>query len=352
MFHTKVLADSICKGSRLVTFTATFPRSILTEFYTHALDPVCVRKNLSSSRAIPTAKLVDMIITEPFVPNFALNKPGMQAGDPLEEHDKDAAEAMWESHKLTTLQVVGDYQNMKVHKQYVNRLLEPWVWCTAIITATDWTNFFAQRYHSKAEPSFQKIARMMWEAMEKSTPNEPEKEYNPLSFEFWHLPLCAEKQDWQDILRYLSYEPVKSELTNNFKEVTEIAKKVSAARCARVSYLTHEGIRDIEEDLKLFEFLTTNNPGHWSPLEHQCTPAKFEEMSWKPEQLAVHYKLGGNTFFLEDRPVELQNLRVDGICIAPKRGELGYVGAYRGWKPFRHEFPAEIHTTFTPPDED
>ena len=331
MFHAEVLADSIYKGSRLVTFTATFPRSILTEFYTHALDPVCVRKNLSSSRAIPTDRLIDMVVTEPFIPNFALNKKGMQAGNPLEEKDLIDAEAIWESHKITTVQVVKDYQDLKVHKQYVNRLMEPWMWCTAIITATDWANFFAQRYHSKAEPSFQKIARMMWEAMEKSTPlTKTSKEFGVDLLLQWHLPLANDPQTEEEIMEYwLSMARQES--------VIKLFKKVSAARCARVSYLTHEGKRDIVEDLKLFEFLTTNDPGHWSPLEHQCTPAKFEEMSWKPSQLEIRL---------------YDNQRQPYRHIAPLEGEVGYCGAYKGWKPFRHEFPAEIHTTFTAPDED
>lgn len=41
---------------------------------------------------------------------------------------------------------------------------------------------------------------------------------------------------------------------------------VSVARCARVSYLTHDGVRDVQADLKLAETLRTN--GHFSPWEH------------------------------------------------------------------------------------
>jgi hypothetical protein len=41
---------------------------------------------------------------------------------------------------------------------------------------------------------------------------------------------------------------------------------VSAGRCARVSYLTHDGKRDLDEDVKLAEKLMAS--GHWSPFEH------------------------------------------------------------------------------------
>jgi hypothetical protein len=46
---------------------------------------------------------------------------------------------------------------------------------------------------------------------------------------------------------------------------------VSAGRCARVSYLTHDGQRDVQADVDLYKRLSTATPGHWSPLEH---PAK------------------------------------------------------------------------------
>ena len=45
---------------------------------------------------------------------------------------------------------------------------------------------------------------------------------------------------------------------------------ISAARCARVSYLKHDGTApSIGEDLALFERLAGGTPIHASPLEHQ-----------------------------------------------------------------------------------
>jgi hypothetical protein len=66
----------------------------------------------------------------------------------------------------------------------------------------------------------------------------------------WHLPLV------QDDERSLSIE---------------VLKKVSAARCARVSYLTHDGKRDIEKDIELCERLWQDR--HLSPFEHVATPS-------------------------------------------------------------------------------
>ena len=53
-----------------------------------------------------------------------------------------------------------------------------------------------------------------------------------------------------------------------------MARQISAARCARVSYLTHDGKpTEPEDDVKLFQQLTGSGPiKHLSPLEHVARP--------------------------------------------------------------------------------
>lgn len=46
----------------------------------------------------------------------------------------------------------------------------------------------------------------------------------------------------------------------------DVQPDLCVARCARVSYLQHDGTRSIEKDLDLFKKLRTS--GHWSPFEH------------------------------------------------------------------------------------
>ncbi len=45
-------------------------------------------------------------------------------------------------------------------------------------------------------------------------------------------------------------------------------RAISVARCARVSYLTHEGERDVDKDLALHDKLRAGDPPHASPFEH------------------------------------------------------------------------------------
>jgi hypothetical protein len=68
----------------------------------------------------------------------------------------------------------------------------------------------------------------------------------------WHLPYVLTEE------RMNGYPPY-------------ILSKVSAARCARVSYLNHDGKRDLDKDLELYEKLLSGF--HMSPYEH---PAQYK----------------------------------------------------------------------------
>jgi thymidylate synthase ThyX len=51
-----------------------------------------------------------------------------------------------------------DLTGVKLHKSLTNRLLEPFMWHTAIITATEWDNFFWQRCDPMAQPEMKAVA--------------------------------------------------------------------------------------------------------------------------------------------------------------------------------------------------
>lgn len=244
MFSAKILADSVnSEGCRLTTFEITFPRVILAEINTHRM----LSRNAASSRAIPTEKLIERVLADPFIPEFRVNQKGMQAGDTLDGNDAETALADWLIARDVAVETAARMHKLNVHKQYVNRLLEPWMWCTVIVSATDWDNVWKLRCSPEAEPSFNKIATMMVFALDLSKPR-------PTTVYEWHLPLIREA-DWELTL--------------------EEQKKVSVGRCARVSYLTHEGIRDPKADIELHDRLSQS--GHWSPFEHVAQATANDE---------------------------------------------------------------------------
>jgi hypothetical protein len=256
-FKTEIILDSVApSGSRLTTFVLTYPRFIHSEFMTHRK----MSKNSASSRALPIQKNIDSISNFPAMPiEWGTAKPGMQAGE--ETKHKDLAQKIWlEASKEMVLaaqklagivsvnengEIVPDNSpdaiKLNIHKQVTNRILEPFMWMTVICTATDYDNFFALRCHPDAQPEIQKLANMMKEAYDNSTPLE-------LNDGEWHTPFIQEDEKTLDV---------------------DIKKKIAVARSARVSYLTHDGKRNIEKDLELYDRLIGGSgTGHWSPFEH------------------------------------------------------------------------------------
>lgn len=248
MIEAKVIADSISEeGKRITTMQVKFHRFILPEFNTHRV----FSRNFSSSRAIPTTKLIEQVRKDPATPVFwGKNQAGMQAEQELTGEDKAFAQREWRIAAHVACDSAETMNKLGVHKQITNRLIEPFLWSTGIVTSTEWDNFFDLRAHKDAQPEIQELALAMAAAMSQSTP----KLLKPGE---WHLPYIT-KDERND---------------QYFKQNPELLKQISVARCCRVSYLKHDGsIPNITEDLKLFERLVGAVPQHMSPCEHQASP--------------------------------------------------------------------------------
>jgi thymidylate synthase ThyX len=248
-YDCSVVADSLApSGVRLTTLAVTFPRIVLAEFNTHR----AFSRNAASSRAIPVRKMIERVEASPFIPEFAANKAGMQAGDPLDEQTADKARGVWleaRNHMALAAWLLSRGE-ASVHKQWVNRLLEPFSWTTVVVTSTDWGNFFGQRCHPDAQPELRRAALMMRDALNGSTPQAKNRGG-------WHLPFILDA-DWSEAIARF----------NSVERETQHLIQVSVARCARVSYLNHDGERDQEADVALYRKLLHANPPHFSPFEH------------------------------------------------------------------------------------
>ncbi|OHD26721.1 MAG: hypothetical protein A2Y38_22625 [Spirochaetes bacterium GWB1_59_5] len=259
----KVLADSIAPcGKRLTTMEWKYPRSIHSEIMTHRM----LSKNSASSRAIPTDKLIQMVVDDPFVPEYiGVNKSGMQAGDELTDDQKAQARYIWLAGRDEAVERARQLVAMGCHKQVANRIIEPFMWITIIVSATEWENVWGLRCHPMAEPHFQKLAYTARDAMTASTPKQ-------LKEGEWHLPLIFDED--RALIESLPCERVDSQMV---AERTLI--KISVGRCARVSYLTHEGKREIEKDVELHDRLVVQQPLHASPAEHVAQALATPERS-------------------------------------------------------------------------
>lgn len=293
----KIILDSFnaVHGIRLTTMELCYPRFIHAEFMTHRV----FSRNASSSRAIPVARQIRMIQEDPAMPiHWGKNQPGMQAH---EEHDAlvsvptDTGGCMdvspmaaWLTARDMAVQMAQAFSDAGYHKQIVNRILEPFSHIRVLVTATDWNNFFALRNHADAQPEIRELAIQMQTEMCASKPQ-------AIKSGNWHLPYINEA-DEQAAIEHLQKGRITRDMPRRH-EIVEVLCAISAARCARVSYLNHEGkATTLEEDMSLYFRLVQANPPHMSPCEHQAqameNPLYYANFrGWKQFRASIH----GNT---------------------------------------------------------
>lgn len=261
-----IITDSISpEGIRLTTFQLRYPRFIHAELMTHRV----FSRNASSSRAIPVERMIEDLRRDPAMPVFwGSNKPGMQAGGELPKEQMDSAARSWLLAMKWAISHAENLIEIGLHKQIANRILEPWAHINVVVTATDYENFFTLRRHADAQPEIKVLADAMWQAMQNNEPT-------CLVQGEWHLPYVSTDEQSDDRDQAENYWGFRGESPSSPTEhqIIEIFKKVSVARCARVSYLTHDGRQTtIYEDIKLYDRLVGSQPLHASPAEHQATP--------------------------------------------------------------------------------
>lgn len=258
----KIICDSKYAGNRLTTMELHYPRFIHAEFMTHRV----FSRNASSSRAIPVQKQIDMILEDTAMPiHWGKNQPGMQAAEELTGTALANAKDTWLVARNMAIASAKQLIDIGAHKQIVNRILEPFSHITVLVTSDCWNNFFALRDHTDAQPEICILAQMMKDAMDASIPD------IMVSSDSWHLPYIDE-QDVAEATEYCKKDRITRD-TPKRHEIMQVLCAISAARCARVSYLTHDKKRPtIQEDMNLFFRLTAANPPHMSPCEHQAYP--------------------------------------------------------------------------------
>ena len=241
----RIVADSISpEGHRLTTFVLTYPRFVHAEFMTHRV----FSRNAASSRAIPSKKIRASVRKDMAVPiHWGANQAGMQAQAELTGWRLKAVKLLWAAAAYPMLFASWLLEKLGLHKQIANRILEPWFNITVVVSGTEWANFYHLRNHHMAQPEIHALAEAMLNEHNNSIPR-------LLGRGEWHLPFVEDSE--------LAVLGLKD------------AQKVSIARCARVSYMNHDGRRSsLEEDRTLYNRLLGSTPKHASPSEHQATPA-------------------------------------------------------------------------------
>lgn len=226
--NAEIIADSADgRGNRITSFILTYPRFIHSELMTHRM----FSRNSASSRAIPFNKMVKMVEEDPFIPiAWQKDHSGMQGTEYFVDlEDISNLEYIWRYELNVAIGRANTLnKTVGVTKQLCNRLLEPFMWHTVLVTATEFDNFFNLRCpqyiweepsgnphvykskkdalkdiqwrgydisdllkytdidwqkinYSQAEIHIQALAESMWDAYNESTPKQ-------LKAGEWHIP--------------------------------------------------------------------------------------------------------------------------------------------------------------------
>ena len=232
----EVIADTqspYVETARITTFQVYAPRFLLAELNTHRL----LSRSAQSSRAIPVKKRIEGVMRDPYIPQFTRNQRGMQGAHMTMEEDM-ASRREWVLSCENAVHYATNLEARQVHKQHANRILEPYAHFWGVVTATELDNFWKLRISEHAQPEFRELATEMLKAYSASIPK----------LDVYHLPYIQDddRGEW----------PIDCLLG------------ISAARCARVSYLTFDGLRkEPRKDLELARDLMRDL--HMSPFDHQ-----------------------------------------------------------------------------------
>lgn len=277
--NAKLVAYSVSpEGKKIATFELTYHRYIHGEVMTHRL----FSRNAMSSRAVPVAKMLDIIRQSPAMPiHWGKNQPGMQAKEEnnqnisygwVSTYGKDMEELFcsasdgWNKAAKDAIKWAERFSEAGYHKQIVNRLVEPFQMMKTVTTATELDNFFWLRLDADAQPEIYELARCMKECLDKT---EPEL----LKSGEWHTPYVdhikiykqpkkGEEPTGEYSFKYLSSEG---------KELTkEEALAISSSCCAQVSYRNLDNT--YEKAMAIYGRLLSGAKVHASPFEHQATP--------------------------------------------------------------------------------
>ena len=335
-----VVADSTNpQNDRLTSVLVTMPRIILSEMNTHRM----LSKNTSSSRAIPFNKMVESVQNDPFVPiAWQRTHSGMQ-GSEYKTGDSEIklAELKWLEARDNAVNSATLLTNSDcVTKQLCNRLLEPFMWTTMLITGSKegWENFFNLRcgnydgFKSRKEASkeflekgnintstwseldwlhlnkgqaeihMMALAEVIYDAMNESTPKQ-------LQAGEWHIP-------FEDKINIDGVQGIRFTLKDNStkyveaKWITEYKVKVSVGMAANTSYtVVGDGsIITLEKATRIHDKCKELN--HSSVFEH-CARVMSDDEYYSYVKGTVDAKIDADGFINIEGHT---NLNVFGWC--------------------------------------
>ena len=298
MISAKIILHTVnmLTGAEAITWELEYPRFIHSELMTHRM----FSRNAASSRAIPISKTIEQVRNNPAMPvHWGKNQSGMQAKQELEQHKLLYAKVLWKLAAEKACTSAEELNEEGLHKQIVNRVLEPYVWMKTIVTSTERNNWYHLRYHEDAQPEIKELAMLMRHAEDNSIGK-------ALFGGEWHLPYLSFGRDNESDQQYFYTE---NESKREYYTLEE-AQVLSASLCAQVSYRKSDD--SLEKAQSIYNRLIESEPVHASPVEHQLLVAKpgfAEHVGWTHVDRNGQYWSGNIRGYVQMRQLIPDNVK-------------------------------------------
>lgn len=274
-YSSKIIAHTASPDNldnQIITWEIVVPKWLVGEVNTHKVE---IERNSASSRAVPTKIILDMVRNEPVLPVYwRANDRGMVSKDVSAWDGYDewsvSCQRLWLKGRDAILDIAEEMLQLKPQpaKELINRMLEPWMWTTIVLTMTTGgkiglNNFFGLRDTLEAQPEFKEVAHSMHEQYHMSKP----------SIHKWHLPYV----DWDEIISLGNgYWTIKGEdfIEADITDLYRMLALRSSARCGRVTHYKQGQEYTLAEDIDRGQKFATN--GHYSPLRHAAQAGNDE----------------------------------------------------------------------------
>lgn len=205
-------------------------------------------RNAASSRAVPINSVIQQVENNMAMPQvWGVNQSGMTAKEFLNGPEESSARWLWAKSARMAIAYARKLQKHNLHKQIVNRILEPYQMIKVLVTSTEWNNWFWLRDHGDAQPEIKILAELMLEAKNNSAPK-------VLGIGDWHVPYYKDGF-WTK---------------NDTEHTLQEALLISSSCCAQTSYRKSDDT--LEKAQFVWDRLIASEPVHGSPFEHQATP--------------------------------------------------------------------------------
>lgn len=271
-----VTVPSIDEGQPILSFIGWVPKIILAQINTHRT----LSKNAGSSRAISNKMLIRNAIENPYIPIFTREQKGMQ-GVPIK---KSEVKKLLQEHLSILHYVVKKiHKNDVLHKQNINRYLEPFILVPVVITGTltsynrqnqntAWQNFIYLRKNHSAQFEIQHVAQTVHTAVDllhMFSKDNIEIAYN---YNLESVSSVDIEQDHFITIRRGEVHIPKNNLSKDYvnyikqkiinKEIEDMAIFGEIARISSLTYKSDTEERNIDLTKRLLR------EKHMSPFEH------------------------------------------------------------------------------------